>query len=80
MKKYVLETEGSCPFLIKVQMCVPVLGILAKCTCKMFSVPAGMLKIGRNSYIHAQSICTYYSCFENMGWFVALKKPATQEN
>ena len=22
----------------------------------------------------AQSICTHYSCFENMGWFVTLKK------
>jgi hypothetical protein len=22
----------------------------------------------------AQSICTQYSCFENMGWFVTLKK------
>jgi hypothetical protein len=22
----------------------------------------------------AQSICTNYSCFENMGWFVPLKK------
>ena len=24
--------------------------------------------------IVAQSICTHYSCFENMGWFVTLKK------
>jgi hypothetical protein len=25
--------------------------------------------------IVAQSICTHYSCFENMGRFVTLKKP-----
>ena len=77
MKKYVLETEGKCSFFYKsadVCVCVPVFGILAKWTCKMFSVPAGMLKIGCNSYIHAQSICTYYSCFENMSRFVSLKK------
>ena len=27
-----------------------------------------------NASPSAQSICTHYSCFENMGWFVTLKK------
>jgi hypothetical protein len=29
----------------------------------------------KDLFIHTlQSICTHYSCFENMGWFVTLKR------